>query len=102
MKRPALQNKQAFYEWLFGPEKLSGLSRKRLLVFNKDTNSTVDVTEDAIHKLQFAAPVQVAGAFTCVDTENQALCLWKTLSCLSIRFQLILQKRQNRTNKLET
>ena len=28
MKRPALQNKQVvLYEWLFGPEKFSGLSR---------------------------------------------------------------------------
>ena len=48
-----------------------------MLKLPNEANST-DVTEDAIHKLQFAAPVQVACAFTCVDTENQALCLWKT------------------------
>ena len=27
MKRTALQNKQVFYKWLFGPEKFSGFSR---------------------------------------------------------------------------
>ena len=35
MKRPALQNNisgSEFYEWLLGPEKVSGFSRKGILI----------------------------------------------------------------------